>query len=106
TACGFHVCRATDEMLRRYCAHFGAVPKGSGRDWGRYIQALRDVLANPPTTKKPNERTVDLLDSIRALDRNPLIHPEDNLDSDDALILFDLCKNAVALMVADIKKSP
>jgi hypothetical protein len=98
TACGFHVYRAADAMLRKYCDHFDAKPKGSGRDWGRYIQALRDATAEP----KPNLRTIELLDSIRALDRNPLVHPEQNLDSDGALMAFDLCKNAICLMVADM----
>ena len=106
TACGFHVFRATDAMLRKYCDHFGAVPKGSGRDWGRFIQALRDVLANPAANKKPNVRTIELLDSIRAIDRNPLVHLELNLDSDGALLIFDLYKSAVSLMVVDIKSSP
>lgn len=105
TACGFHVYRATDAMLRRYCLHFGAIPKGTGRDWGRYIAALRIVL-DGDGAKKPNVRTVELLDSIRAIDRNPLVHPEQNLDNDGALIAFDLCKNAVSLMASDVKASP
>lgn len=106
TACGFHICRAADAMLRKYCDHFGAQPKGHARDWGKYIQALRDTLANPTARKKPNLRTVELLDRIRAEDRNPLIHPEDNLNDEDALVLFDLCKNAIVLMAIDIKNSP
>jgi hypothetical protein len=106
TACGFHAFRATDAMLRAYCDHFDAHPKGNGRDWGRYITALRDVLKDVAATKKPNERTVELLDSIRETDRNPLVHPETNLDSDGALQMFNLCQNAVSLMVTDIKNSP
>jgi hypothetical protein len=67
-------------MLREYCNHFGAKPKGNARDWGKYIGALRDVLNDANVTRKPNERTIELLDSIRAVDRNPLVHPEQNLD--------------------------
>jgi hypothetical protein len=104
TACGFHVFRAADAMLRAYCGHFNAMPKGNGRDWGTFIRALRDVPANAP--KKPNPRTVELLDSIRAQDRNPLVHPELNLDSGGAVLMFDLCKNALSLMALDIKNSP
>jgi hypothetical protein len=104
TACAFHVFRATDAMLRKYCEHFGGVLKGGGRDWGKYIGALRDVCGSCGT-KKPNIRTVELLDSIRAQDRNPLVHPELNLDSDGALAVFDLCINAVSLMALDIIKS-
>jgi hypothetical protein len=106
TACGFHAFRATDEMLRAYCNHFGAHLKGHGRDWGRYITALRDVLENVSVIKKPNKRTGELLDSIRATDRNPLVHPELNLDADGALQMFNLCQNAVSLMVRDITNSP
>jgi hypothetical protein len=105
TACGFHAFRATDAMLCAYCTYFGAEPKGHGRDWGRYIVALREALKKEAAIKKPNQRTVELLDNIRATDRNPLVHPELNLDADGALLMFDLCKNAIGLMVTDIKTS-
>lgn len=103
TACGFHVFRAADAMLRAYCEHFDAIPKGNSRDWGTFIRSLREVPAGSP--KKPNPRTVELLDSIRAQDRNPLVHPELNLDSDGAVLMFDLCKNALSVMALDIKNS-
>jgi hypothetical protein len=89
-------------MLRKYCDYFGAKPKGNGRDWGRYIGALRDLTA---PAKTPNARTIELLDSIRAIDRNPLVHPELNLDSEGALMVFDLCKNAISLMALDIRNA-
>jgi hypothetical protein len=92
TACAFHAFRATDAMLRGYCAHFNATPKGNSRDWGTFIRSLRDVITDPTAIKKPNPRTVELVDSIRVQDRNPLVHPELNLDSDGALLMFDLCK--------------
>lgn len=100
TACGFHVYRAAEGMLRAYCHHFGASPTGSGRDWGKYIKALRAVLDDASTTNKPNKRTVELLDAVRSVDRNPLVHPELSLDNDGALMAFDLCKNVISLMVA------
>ena len=106
TACGFHVFRATDAMLRKYCEHFDAIPKGNGRDWGTFIRELRDVLADSGAARKPNIRTVELIDSIRAQDRNPLVHPELNLDSDGAVLMFDLCKNAISLMAMDIRNTP
>jgi hypothetical protein len=106
TACGFHVFRAADATLRNYCQHFNATIKSSNRDWGSFIRALRDVLDDGGATKKPNKRTVELLDSIRAQDRNPLVHPELNLDSEGAVLMFDLCKSALSLMALDIKNSP
>lgn len=102
TACGFHVFRATDAMLRKYCEHFEAMPKGNGRDWGKFIGALRDKKSG----RMPNARTTELLDKIRDIDRNPLVHPELSLDRDGALLVFDLCKSAISLMAMDIKNVP
>jgi hypothetical protein len=39
------------------------------------------------------------------MDRNPVIHPEVDLDADTALAVFDLCKNAITLMALDIRVS-
>jgi hypothetical protein len=95
TACGFHSFRAADAMLRKYYAHFvaGTAPKKKIRDWGSYIRVLRSILNDPAAIRKPNKRTIDLLDSIREIDRNPVVHPELDLDTETALATFDLCKN-------------
>jgi len=106
TACGFHAFRAADVMIRAYYAHFvGTTPAKGPRDWGGYIRALRDAISNNPA-KKPNPRTVALLDCIREMDRNPVIHPELDLDIEMALATFDLCKNAITLMAIDIRDNP
>jgi hypothetical protein len=107
TACGFHAFRAADAMIRFYYAHFlGVTPTKEPRDWGGYIRELRKAITNASTTKIPNVRTVELLDSIRAMDRNPVIHPEQDLDAETALSTFDLCKNAMTLMAIDIRNHP
>ncbi len=104
TACGFHAFRALDAMLRTYFGHFapGITPPKS-RDWGSFIRELRKLLANPIGGKSPNERTVELLDKIRSEDRNPLIHPDQNLDKEEATASFDLCRNVITFMTIDIK---
>jgi hypothetical protein len=107
TACGFHVFRATDSMLRRYCEHFGgSTLKPKIRNWGSYIRLLRKILAHAEHDRKPNIRTVELLDKIREIDRNPVVHPEQDLDSETALAIFDMCKNAILFMALDIKRYP
>jgi hypothetical protein len=106
TACGFHAFRAADTMIRVYHTHFiGVVPGKEPKDWGGHINAFRKAITNNQA-KKPNDRTVELLDSIRAMDRNPVIHPEVDLDADTALATFDLCKNAITLMAFDIRDCP
>jgi hypothetical protein len=103
TACGFHAFRSADAMLRQYYTHFaGTTPQKKIRDWGSYIRNLRKEGLN----KKPNKRTIDLLDSIRGMDRNPVVHPELDLDTETAIAMFDLCKNAITLMAIDIKNAP
>jgi hypothetical protein len=78
TASGFHGYRAVDETLRSYCRHFtGSLP--SRRDWGKSIQAVRSVPVG--SARMPNSRTIELIDRLRAEDRNPLIHPETDLDA-------------------------
>jgi hypothetical protein len=107
TACGFHAYRALDGMLRTYFIHFssGAAPPKS-RDWGSFIAELRKFLVKPSGGRIPNSRTVELIDKIRSTDRNPLIHPEENLDKEEAMASFDLCKNVITYMAIDIRDTP
>lgn len=103
TASGFHGYRAVDEMLRAYCVHFvGSLPSGR-RDWGVFIQTIRGVTI--PMARIPNKRTVELIDRVRAEDRNPLIHPETDLDASQAEMAFDLCRTAITFMAMDIKNA-
>ena len=103
TACGFHAFRATDAMIRAYYKYFvGAALNGKepNRDWGTYIRELRKI--EPAASRCPNARTLELLDNIRATDRNPIIHPELDLDQDGALSVFLLCQSVITLMAVDI----
>ena len=103
TASGFHGFRALDEALRAYCTHFtGGLPKQG--DWGSFIREIRSVPVG--SARMPNTRTVDLIDRIRAEDRNPLIHPETDLDALQANTTFDLCRTAITFMAMDIKAAP
>jgi hypothetical protein len=37
--------------------------------------------------------------------RPSFVHPEDNLDEDKALILFDVCKSAIVAMASELKSA-
>jgi hypothetical protein len=103
TASGFHGFRSVDGMLRTYCKHFtGTSP--TRPDWGSLIRAVRAVP--PSATRLPSLRTIELIDRIRAEDRNPLIHPETDLDATEAYLAFDLCRSAIVFMTTDIKNAP
>jgi hypothetical protein len=105
TAAGFHILRATDSTLRAYYTRFvGTVPKPKARNWGTYTTNLRKCAVDPNRQPpKPDVKTISLIDQIRDMHRNPIIHPEDNLDEDKALILFDVCKSAIVAMASEIK---
>lgn len=94
TAAGFHSLRGVECVIRQYIeAATGSLPKK--RDWGFYIQTLKDNGADP--------KLIAILDSIRSLDRNPLMHPEDWLDIDDAISIFTNSQTAVARLASGLK---
>ena len=105
TACGFHAFRAVDGMLRCYHDAFPAtssMKKPQPRDWNGLITNLRGVIGDPVASPKPNLRTVELLDKIRSMDRNPVIHPEVDLDAETALTSFEVSKLVIEYMAIDI----
>jgi len=94
TAAGFHALRAIEVEIRDYvCLLLHARPEK--RDWGYYVQVLRDHSANP--------KLVSTLDEIRKLDRNPLMHPEDWLEQGDAIGLFNSAQTSLERLIADMR---
>ncbi len=66
------------------------------KDWGKYLCALRQC-------KKPSVgQTIDLIQKIKDLERNPLMHPRLVLSADDALKIFELAKSAIILMAEEL----
>jgi hypothetical protein len=95
TGAGFHALRGVECVIRQYIVKLtGSLPKK--RDWGHYIQVLKDNGADPSL--------IAVLDNIRTLDRNPLMHPEIWLDVDEAIAVFTVSQTAIVRLVAGIKK--
>jgi hypothetical protein len=96
TAAGFHALRGVECVIRQYIVKLtGALPPRK-RDWGHYIEVLKANGADPALTS--------VLDNIRSLERNPLMHPEDWLNIDEAIGIFTISQTAVVRLVAGIKK--
>jgi hypothetical protein len=90
--------RATDAVPRQYFVKFvGRQPEGIERNIGGALNVLKGQ-----TKPTPNPKTVSMLDRVRELNRNPMMHPEDNLGEDEALLLFDLCKAAIIAMAMEL----
>lgn len=95
TACGFHIFRAIESLMRDY--HFKltqTVLKPQNRNWGSFIDRLEKQGADVKVT--------GYLRHIKDNYRNPLIHPEDSLSSDEALSLFNACLSAITMLDAAI----
>lgn len=95
TGAGFHIMRATESVIRQY--HQVVVKaKPRSRNWGKYIEALRNHNADP--------KVVAVLDQLREMHRNPIMHPEVVLTSDEATTLLGMAQSAIVAMAMDIAK--
>jgi len=115
TASGFHMLRATEEVLHDY---YIAVCKPKCKDkldnWGAYISALYELTKETSPTKvdikEHIKRVLALLRQIKDQDRNLIMHPEIILNADEAFILFEITKSAIMAMSDRLpkrkKKSP
>jgi hypothetical protein len=94
TACGFHILRSVEIAIKGYLhASTGALPPLRRRNWGEYITQLTAAGAG-----------ADLIDLLRILQkmRNPLMHPQDTLDVNDAINVFNISQSVTDALVDDV----
>src|SRR5690606_27839346 len=70
--------------------------------WNDYVKAAK-ALAEGDGDKKPSPKVASMIDRMRELDRNPLMHPRDTLDEEGADMLFRLATITVYEIVKDMK---
>ncbi|WP_278056877.1 hypothetical protein [Mesorhizobium sp. WSM4982] len=100
TACGFHALRGLELAIDGYLRAFGVTKKMNS--WNDYVTAAKD-LAEGSADKKPAKKVVQMIDRMRDLDRNPLMHPRDTLDEIGADMLFRSSAITVYEIVKDMK---
>jgi hypothetical protein len=96
TSSGFHILRAVETCAKAYVhAATGTLPPIKNRNWGEYIQQLKNAGAHS-----------DVIDVLRILKakRNPLMHPYDNLDVDEAIALLCLCQAGIDAIIDDLRR--
>ncbi len=106
TACGFHIARATELLLREYWKHLRS-PRSipAKATWGTLC---KDLQGNPngagvqTTTPAGDQKVIAQLVSLGTDYRNPLVHPEHSLDEQDGTMLFEGCKAAIAKMLSEL----
>jgi hypothetical protein len=83
-------------VIREYIAALGLPLKDSERNWGKYVQILKDSGAA--------SEVYNIIDTMRQDDRNPLMHPERFLNRDEAVGLFCLSLTALDRLISDMNK--
>lgn len=102
TACGFHALRAVEIVMDDYLKFFGQKTNNK-KTWSDYIKAVTALIEDAKAREKPSEKVAAMLDRMRVLDRNPLMHPRDTLDAMQADTLFKLCAITVTEIARDMK---
>jgi hypothetical protein len=74
----------------------GTLPAKKSRNWGVYITNLRKCGAE--------QKIVSALEEMKELYRNPIIHPETQIEMDEALSLVGIAETVISAMIADMKK--
>lgn len=100
TAAGFHFHRANEAVLRRYFDEVaGEANRPDSRNMGDYINIMK-------TKKVGDPKVIDVLRSLKDLHRNPLMHPDQNIDSiEDTISLLSAIRAAIGYMLDRIPDS-
>ena len=100
TACGFHVFRVAESVLRKYYSHVtGGTAAPKVRSLGVYVAALKQM-------KKGDDKILAALKQMTDLHRNPLIHPETVLTVDESIAIIGIARSAITAMLADLPVVP
>ena len=93
TACGFHVFRVTEAVLRRY---WPKVSEDAAPPIGRTIGGFAKELEK----KKLGEARIwETLKQLAELHRNPLVHPDVVLSVEDAIKTLGVARSAMGAML-------
>ncbi len=99
TAAGLHILRAVESMITIYMAKLTKKPvRRQDRNWGVYLRELNKANADKKLT--------GYLLHIKDYYRNPLMHPEQVLDANEAFSLFNASLSAIIQIDAAIEACP
>ena len=111
TAAGFHAVRAVEAVARRYYeqifdkpATVDGTPAGKPmRLWNLTTELQTKAGTLPHPVEQPLGMISGDLDRIRAVYRNPIMHPEMVLTDDVAVRVFNVTTDVIAAMIADVQ---
>lgn len=99
TAGAFHLLRGTEAVIRQYYDIVVPGPRKAHskmRNWGAYIRLLKGHDAD--------QNVISLLNHLKDVYRNPVLHPEENYSDESVQVLMGVCISAVVLMENAIHK--
>lgn len=100
TACGFHLHRANEAVLRKY---WDAVTNRAQRP---KAQTMGAILGELKRRRKGSAKVKAVLAQIKDNHRNPVIHPEDALDMPQAMALMGVVIASITYMLEAIPPPP
>lgn len=105
-ASAFHSLRAVEGVLHDYVAHYvGEKITSECKSWAHYVSKLNECQKDKSLLRHPSKKVIRNIDQMRDLDRNPIMHPRDNLTSSEAFILFQNATVAIISMISDINET-
>lgn len=96
TAAGFHLHRANESVLHKY---WDSVTNGAPRPTSRN---MGDFLVEMDKKKVGDQKVKAALRHLKDFHRNPLIHPSDVLDTDQAIALMNSIHTVMVEMLREI----
>ena len=98
TAAGFHIARAVESVVLQYlnilCPQALENLSDGDKNLGKYVGLARKHGAD--------EKVCASLDQFRLLHRNPLMHPDESIDVEEAMILLAIASSAIFGIMLDI----
>jgi hypothetical protein len=96
TAAAFHIARSTEDVIRAYYTLVvGTIPGVKMRSWGTYHKNLSKC-------GNASKKVLGWLDHIKDEYRNPVLHPDETVSPDAALVFINACSALIILMVNEM----
>jgi hypothetical protein len=100
TACGFHTFRVIESVARRY---WDQVTSGAARP---RLETLGNLAAELEKNALGDAKIVEAIKQMTKLHRNPLIHPEVILTSEEAIGIIGMARSVIGAMLKVLPDAP
>ncbi len=100
TACGFHIFRVSEAVVKRYWDH---VSTGAKRP---ALETLGSFASEMEKHKIGDKKVIEAIKQMTRLHRNPLIHPEVILTVEEAIETLGIARSVIGAMLRNLPDVP